>query len=196
MEELRVQGLAVSYSPAGTTALVVLHGAGAGTRDSSPLYRHLHETLPPIGVGVATFDRRGEGESEGESRADASRPRRRTRSRSRQRSTSERVGLWGFSQGALGGAARGDAVRRGRLRDHDRGDRRNAGRADDLREPPRARARRLRARGRRAGHGPAARGRRVGARCRPAARSRGRRRRAVVPADIPPSASAEDFTTR
>jgi uncharacterized protein len=100
MEELRVQGLAVSYSPAGPTALVALHGAGNGTRDSSPLYRHLHETLPPLGVGVATFDRRGDGESEGEP----------TRGRFGAQAQdafavaaaldTERFGLWGFSQGA------------------------------------------------------------------------------------------------
>jgi alpha-beta hydrolase superfamily lysophospholipase len=59
MEELRVQGLAVSYSRAGPTALVALHGAGEGTRDSSPLYGHLHGVLSPRGIGVATFDRRG-----------------------------------------------------------------------------------------------------------------------------------------
>jgi uncharacterized protein len=100
MEELRVQGLAVSYSPAGPTTLVALHGAGAGTRESSPLYRHLHETLPPHGIGVATFDRRGDGESEGEP----------TRGRFEAQAwdaiavaselATERVGLWGFSQGA------------------------------------------------------------------------------------------------
>jgi uncharacterized protein len=99
MEELRVQGLAVSYSPAGPTALVALHGAGNGTRDSSPLYRHLHETLPPLGIGVATFDRRGEGESEGEP----------TRARLEAQARdglavgaaleTPRLGLWGFSQG-------------------------------------------------------------------------------------------------
>jgi uncharacterized protein len=100
MKELLVQGLAVSYSPGGSTALVALHGAQPGTRDSSPLYRHLHETLPSIGVGVATFDRRGEGESEGEP----------TRGRFEAQALDglavadalgvERVGLWGFSQGA------------------------------------------------------------------------------------------------
>lgn len=99
MEELRVQGLAVSYSPAGSIALVALHGAGEGTRDSSPLYRHLHETLPPRGIGVATFDRRGDGESEGEP----------TRGRFEAQARDalavaaalgvERFGLWGFSQG-------------------------------------------------------------------------------------------------
>jgi pimeloyl-ACP methyl ester carboxylesterase len=99
MEELRVQGLAVSYSPAGNTALVAVHGAGDGTRDSNPLYGHLHETLPPIGVGVATFDRRGDGESDGEP----------TRGRFEAQARDalavaaalgvERAGLWGFSQG-------------------------------------------------------------------------------------------------
>ncbi len=99
MEELRVQGLAVSYSPAGPTALVAVHGAGDGTRDSSPLYRHLHETLPAIGVGVATFDRRSEGESDGKP----------TRGRFEQQARDAlavsaalgtvRAGLWGFSQG-------------------------------------------------------------------------------------------------
>src|SRR5919206_4922381 len=99
MEELRVQGLAVTYSPAGPAALVALHGASDGTRGSSPLYRHLHETLPPHGVGVATFDRRGEGESVGD----------RTRGRFEAQACDAlavaaslragRVGLWGYSQG-------------------------------------------------------------------------------------------------
>ncbi|HKD94277.1 MAG TPA: alpha/beta hydrolase [Gaiellaceae bacterium] len=99
MEELRVQGLAVSYSSAGPTAVVALHGAGNGTRDSSPLYRHLHETLPPLGIGVATFDRRGDGESEGE----ATRGRYEAQARDGLAVATalevERFGLWGFSQG-------------------------------------------------------------------------------------------------
>jgi hypothetical protein len=57
--------LAATYSPAGDTALVAVHGAGEGTRDSSIL-RHLHDVLPPAGFGVVTFDRRGEGESTGD----------------------------------------------------------------------------------------------------------------------------------
>ena len=102
MREVRVESngavLVGSYSPAGPTAVVALHGAGAGVRDWY-LYRHLHEVLPPTGVGVLTFDRRGEGESTGEpsrgrfavqaddalSFADALEV--------------ERVGLWGISQG-------------------------------------------------------------------------------------------------
>ena len=102
MEEIRVERdefvLAGSYSPAGEKAIVALHGAGEGTRDSE-LYRHLHELLPPAGIGVVTFDRRGEGESTGDS------------SRGRFELQVEdalavlraidatRVGLWGISQG-------------------------------------------------------------------------------------------------
>ena len=102
MEELRVENdgitLAASYSPAGETAVVALHGAGEGARDAE-LYRHLHELLPPAGIGVVTFDRRGEGDSTGDS------------SRGRFELQVEdalavvdaldatRVGLWGISQG-------------------------------------------------------------------------------------------------
>ena len=69
MEELEIRhdgvSLAASYSPAGDTALVALHGAGAGTRDYF-LLRNLHELLPEAGIGVVTFDRRGEGQSTGD----------------------------------------------------------------------------------------------------------------------------------
>lgn len=102
MEELRIErdgfSLAASYSPAGSTALVALQGAGEGTRDFAS-YRHLHELLPPHGIGVVTFDRRGEGESTGEA----------TRGRFElqvddalavlRAVEAERVGLWGLSQG-------------------------------------------------------------------------------------------------
>ena len=102
MEKLRIDcdgfSLAASYSPAGRTALVALHGAGEGTRDS-PLLRHLHELLPPHGIGVVTFDRRGEGESTGDA----------TRGRFDLQADdalavlrsldAERVGLAGYSQG-------------------------------------------------------------------------------------------------
>jgi len=100
MEELRVQGLAVSYSRAGPTALVALHGASDGTRGSSPLYRHLHETLPPHGIGVATFDRRGEGESEGEPTRGRFDAQARDALAVAAALGADRVGLWGFSQGA------------------------------------------------------------------------------------------------
>src|SRR5204862_95957 len=58
--------LAASYSPAREPAIVALQGAGEGTRES-PLYPHLHDLLPPAGIAVVTFDRRGEGESTGDS---------------------------------------------------------------------------------------------------------------------------------
>jgi pimeloyl-ACP methyl ester carboxylesterase len=90
--------LAASYSPAGETAIVALHGAGEGTRDY-PLYRHLHEVLPPAGVGVVTFDRRGEGESTG----DSSRGRFELQVEDALAvlgaTDAERIGLWGISQG-------------------------------------------------------------------------------------------------
>jgi pimeloyl-ACP methyl ester carboxylesterase len=102
MEDLRIDGdgfsLAASYSPAGPTVLVAVHGAGEGTRES-PLLRHLHELLPPHGIGVVTYDRRGEGESTGDA----------TRGRFDLQAAdaldvlravdAERVGLAGYSQG-------------------------------------------------------------------------------------------------
>jgi uncharacterized protein len=102
VEELRVKNdgfsLAASYSPAGSTVLVGLHGAGEGTRES-PSLRHLHELLPPHGIGVVTFDRRGEGESTGDA----------TRGRFDLQADdaltvlgaieAERAGLFGYSQG-------------------------------------------------------------------------------------------------
>src|SRR5205823_3138032 len=69
-----------------------------GRRDY-PLYRHLHRLLPPAGIGVVTFDRRGEGASTG----DASRGRFDVQARDalavREAIDAERVGLWGVSQG-------------------------------------------------------------------------------------------------
>ena len=102
MEELRIDRdgftLAASYSPAGDTAVVALHGAGEGTRDG-PSYTHLHELLPATGVGVVTFDRRGEGQSTGDV----------TRGRFELQVEdalavmdaidAKRIGLWGISQG-------------------------------------------------------------------------------------------------
>jgi len=102
VEELRVEGdefsLAASYSPTGSTVLIGLHGAGEGTRESQSL-RHLHELLPPHGIGVVTFDRRGEGESTGDA----------TRGRFDLQADdalavvraieAERAGLFGYSQG-------------------------------------------------------------------------------------------------
>ncbi len=102
MEELVIHhdgvALTATYSPAGDTALVALHGAGAGTRDYF-LYRHLHELLPDVGIGVVTFDRRGEGGSTG----NVSRGRFEVQARDalavREAIDVPRVGLWGVSQG-------------------------------------------------------------------------------------------------
>jgi uncharacterized protein len=102
VRELRVEHdrvtLVGSYSPAGDTALVALHGAGEGTREGL-LYEHLHRVLPQAGIGVVTFDRRGDGESTG----DASRGRFDIQARDAlavlDAVGAERGGLWGYSQG-------------------------------------------------------------------------------------------------
>lgn len=102
MQELRIDrdgcSLAATYAPAGDTAVVALHGAGYGTRDHF-LYQHLHELLSPAGIGVVTFDRRGEGESTG----DASRGRFQVQAADalavREAIDVPRVGMWGVSQG-------------------------------------------------------------------------------------------------
>jgi hypothetical protein len=103
MRELRIEHdgvtLAASYSPAGETAIVALHAAGEGTREGL-LYEHLHRALPSTGTGVVTFDRRGEGESTG----DASRGRFSIQAADAlavlDAVDADRVGLWGYSQGA------------------------------------------------------------------------------------------------
>jgi pimeloyl-ACP methyl ester carboxylesterase len=101
LENLRVEhegvALAGSYSPAGDTVVIALHGAGQGDRQ---YYKHLHRLLPPAGIGVVTFDRRGEGESTG----DASRGRFDVQVRDALAMLdavgAERAGFWGVSQGA------------------------------------------------------------------------------------------------
>src|SRR5579871_3501280 len=45
-------------------AVVVLHSAGAATRESA-LYHHLLEGLPALGFAVLIYDRRGSGQSSG-----------------------------------------------------------------------------------------------------------------------------------
>lgn len=47
------------------SALVVTHGASSPDR-TLPLYRHLTEMLPPLGMAVLVYDRRGSGKSTGE----------------------------------------------------------------------------------------------------------------------------------
>jgi pimeloyl-ACP methyl ester carboxylesterase len=102
MEELRVAHdgvtLAATYSPADGVALVALHGANAGTRED-PLYRHLHEVLPPAGIGAVTFDRRGEGESTGDPSVGRFELQVRDALAVLDAIDASRIGLWGYSQG-------------------------------------------------------------------------------------------------
>jgi len=90
--------LSATYTQAGSSAVIALHGAGSGTRDYL-LYEHLHELLPPAGIGVVTFDRRGEGHSTG----DLSRGRFEIQAQDalavREAIDVPQVGLWGLSQG-------------------------------------------------------------------------------------------------
>src|SRR6266511_3948066 len=78
MEELFVRqrgvALAASYSPVGDTAVVALHS-------------HLHELLPPAGIGVVTFDRAARVSRLANPVVAASSFKSRTRSRSSLRST-------------------------------------------------------------------------------------------------------------
>jgi membrane protein DedA with SNARE-associated domain/pimeloyl-ACP methyl ester carboxylesterase len=101
-EEFRIEhagvSLAATYSPGDRVALVALHGASAGTRDS-PVYRHLHELLPPAGIGVLTFDRRGEGESTGDPSLGRFELQVEDALAVVDAVGEGEVGLWGFSQG-------------------------------------------------------------------------------------------------
>jgi pimeloyl-ACP methyl ester carboxylesterase len=103
VRELRVPvddaELAVTYSAAGSTALVALHGAADGLRSSSPLYRHLHGVLPREGIGVATFDRRGEGASSGVPSRGRFEVQARDALAVARALGVPRFGLWGYSQG-------------------------------------------------------------------------------------------------
>jgi len=90
--------LAVTYSPAGGAAVVALHGASNGTRDFF-LYEHLHRVLPPAGIGVATFDRRGEGDSTGEPSRGQFALQVEDALAVANSLDVEHVGLWGYSQG-------------------------------------------------------------------------------------------------
>ena len=113
--ELRVDTdgaiLAATYSPAGDTAIVALHGASDGTREGV-LYQHLHRILPTVGIGAVTFDRRGEGKSTG----DASRGRFELQAADAlavlEATGVERAGLWGYSQGAWAALLAGVASQR------------------------------------------------------------------------------------
>jgi len=90
--------LAASFSSAGETVVVAVHGAAHGTRDH-PLYRHLHEVLPPAGVGVVTFDRRGDGASTGDPSAGLFELQARDALAVAAVVDAACIGLWGWSQG-------------------------------------------------------------------------------------------------
>lgn len=95
------------YLPRGGSrlpAVVVTHGASSATRDL-PLYRHLVEMLPPLGVAVFVYDRRGSGKSGGDLKAsdynllaDDAIAAQRMLARD-PRIDAKRIGFWGLSQG-------------------------------------------------------------------------------------------------
>jgi pimeloyl-ACP methyl ester carboxylesterase len=90
--------LQASYSPGGETVMVALHGASGGTRDDEIL-RQLHRILPRAGIGVVTFDRRGEGASTGKPSRGQFELQARDVLAVAGAVEAPRVGLWGFSQG-------------------------------------------------------------------------------------------------
>ena len=110
------------YLPKGGQALgavVVTHSASKPLRDAA-LYQHLTEMLPPLGVAVLTYDRRGSGKSGGDLKDsdyamladDAIAAVRMLKGDPR--IDPERIGIWGLSQGgwlSLLAAARSSDVR-------------------------------------------------------------------------------------
>lgn len=85
-------------------AVIVFHAASAPTRDN-PLYAHLAEMLPPLGIAVFVFDRRGSGKSGGKLEnsdytmlADDGISAQRMLAQD-QRIDPRRIGFWGLSQG-------------------------------------------------------------------------------------------------
>ncbi len=85
-------------------AVVVLHSAGAATRESA-LYQHLREGLPPMGFAVLIYDRRGSGQSSGslqgvdyETLADDAVAGQHALAKL-SRIDPARIGFWGLSQG-------------------------------------------------------------------------------------------------
>lgn len=85
-------------------AIVVAHGASSPLR-AAPLYRHLVEMLPPLGVAVFVYDRRGSGASAraantGDYTALADDAIAAARMlKADRRIDPKRVGVWGLSQG-------------------------------------------------------------------------------------------------
>jgi pimeloyl-ACP methyl ester carboxylesterase len=110
------------YLPGGGQALgavVVTHSASKPLRDAL-LYQHLKEMLPPLGIAVLTYDRRGSGRSGGKLKDsdyamladDAIAAVRMLKADAR--IDPDRIGIWGLSQGgwlSLLAAARSADVR-------------------------------------------------------------------------------------
>jgi uncharacterized protein len=90
--------LAASYSPGERATMIALHGASEGTRHYE-LYEHLHQRLPTIGVGVVTFDRRGEGDSTGARSVDQFDRQADDAIAVSREVEGSRLAVWGFSQG-------------------------------------------------------------------------------------------------
>jgi uncharacterized protein len=85
-------------------AVIAFHAASSPTRDN-PLYAHLAETLPPLGIAVFVFDRRGSGKSGGTLEnadytmlADDGLSAQRMLAQDH-RIDPRRIGFWGLSQG-------------------------------------------------------------------------------------------------
>ena len=85
-------------------AVIVFHAASSPTRDN-PLYTHLAEMLPPLGIAVFVFDRRGSGKSGGKLEssdytmlADDGLAAQRMLAQDA-RIDPRRIGFWGLSQG-------------------------------------------------------------------------------------------------
>ncbi|MGH6624906.1 MAG: alpha/beta hydrolase family protein [Burkholderiaceae bacterium] len=86
------------------SAVIAFHAASSPTRDN-PLYAHLAEMLPPLGVAVFVFDRRGSGKSGGTLEesdytmlADDGISAQRMLAQD-SRIDPQRIGFWGLSQG-------------------------------------------------------------------------------------------------
>ncbi len=93
------------HAPKGASnvpVVVALHGSSAGGQND-PLYAHLHELLPALGIAVFTFDRRGTGDANAERPhfsvlADDAIAAKRAVAVS-DLVDADRVGFWGLSQG-------------------------------------------------------------------------------------------------
>lgn len=103
-EGAELQGtLSLTYGSQPSPAVVVAHGAQAGSRDYF-LYRHLAQLLVTSGIGTLRFDRRGEGASTGDPDTSFDQLARDVSAAlaaltEHPRIDPTRLGIWGFSQG-------------------------------------------------------------------------------------------------